>query len=528
MTISLPIPLSFQSSNVVDLTETLADKIVDCSQLILEDGMEVQGDNWIWQYNGDYKMIPYFDQGIADGTTPANGKGYAVGDILMKDCKIVEITGKAGGGFSTVQRPKEPEDYSGWDVDKNGVIDFDKFSHRYFRVKASTKGGWLNKQWRSKTGRRWYYMFWEARGYGGCTDGAWRWSSKDISTFTQGQHQAYLRSCLKDGYTSKYEAGRDVRATKPNWAAPYGCRIKEPTLQFHSMIERGGYFYFRTHLKMKPETKDITVGTKFSYTYSDVLSPSQIDGFTKKRLINAHNPFDGKNYTYTEDVPPTGASIWTMLAAEPFDCMAFGRIEADSISIRVMDAEGKVIESITNYQVENEVASTSERQFPATVVLYTGRNKDGSVQLLPAESVIEVTLKGDRVKIGEIIAGEALDAGFTKTNFKNKFKDFSPKEQDQWGNWHYVDGVRVGVHSGTVEYPIVSYDELNRLMLLIGGRKVIINSSDSLLNQAPDGKHVFEATMMIARFLTFELSATEKNKRIGERGLYTFNIEELV
>ena len=65
-------------------------------------------------------------------------------------------------------------------------------------------------------------------------------------------------------------------------------------------------------------------------------------------------------------------------------------------------------------------------------------------------------------------------------------------------------------------------------MLLIGGQKVVINSSDSTLNEVPDGRRVFEATMMIGRFIKFDLSSTEDKKRIGEKGTYAFSIEELV
>jgi len=69
---------------------------------------------------------------------------------------------------------------------------------------------------------------------------------------------------------------------------------------------------------------------------------------------------------------------------------------------------------------------------------------------------------------------------------------------------------------------------MNRLMLKIGGAKVVVNSSDSTLNEQPDGQHVFDATMMIARFTKFELATSEKHKRVGELAQYVFTLEELV
>jgi hypothetical protein len=179
--------------------------------------------------------------------------------------------------------------------------------------------------------------------------------------------------------------------------------------------------------------------------------------------------------------------------------------------------------------VDNTLNHSSKREYPSTVILYTGRNEDGTVHLLDAGTVITIEVAGALdIEVGEIIGGETLDAGFTKLAFQNKMKDFSPKEQDRWGNWYYKDGVRVSVHNGTVNFPVADYDGMNRLMLLVGGSTVLINSSDSLLNEQPDGKNIFAATMMIARFLSLELATSEKNKKIGEIAKYNFTVEEIV
>lgn len=521
MTVGLPITVSFQDTNVTDPSRTIAELIYGCVAPIFTVDMEVRGDDsWVYEYvsDVDYQVRVW-------NTTDAENGEYEIGDVVLKDCKLMVVKGKSGTGITTHNKPKEPEEYSGWDID-SGPLDFSKWTHRYFRVKNKQRCGWLERRWLSPSGKRQYYMYWECRDR---ENGVWVWNGRDLSVGGGICNSGvYLRSYLGKGYSSKYDAAKDLKATIPNWASSQGNKVKEPTVQFHSVIERNGYFYFRTHLNAPLEYHTWTTGTAFKYTLSEVTSPADIEGFVKKRMVNGLAPFDGKQYTKTEWVTEDGYAEWTLLATGKFDSIAFGKIICDYVDIEIVDEDGNHLQSITHYEIDNKVSRTSEREYASTVVLYTDRNDDGSVKLLPSESIIKVRLYGSYIELGEIWASETLDAGFTNTAFKNTFKDFSPKEQDQWGNWEYIDGVRVSVHSGSVEFPIVSYDELNRLMLLIGGRKVIINSSDSLENQAPDGRNVFESTMMIARFLTFSLDSQQKNKRIGEKGRYNFTIEELV
>jgi len=143
--------------------------------------------------------------------------------------------------------------------------------------------------------------------------------------------------------------------------------------------------------------------------------------------------------------------------------------------------------------------------------------------------VIDIVLYGHGIEIGEIVGALSIDAGFSNVAFKNNFRDFTPKEQDQWGNWLYLEnGIKVHTHIGTVEFPIMRYDEMNRMMIKMGGSKVVVNTSDSTKNEAPDGHKVFDATMMIARFTKFELASREEKKRIGDIAQYNFSLEELV
>ncbi len=529
--IGLPISVSVQATNVTDPVPTLKELTYGCKPLILSTGLEVQSGGWIWEYTSEneYTTRVWSQVDADDGL-------YEIGDVILKDCNLVKVTGKSGTGIESKQKPLEPEEYAGWDENNSGILDPSTWSHRYFRVANTTNDGWLSKMWQDPTGSRWYYMFWENRGFGGCSSGAYRWSAKDNNAnYGERNIGYYLRSCMLKGYSQKFDSSKDLIGTLHNWGSTYctsgsnkvNCPTT-PTIMFNSMVERDSFFYFRTHLNKPIEYGNFTTGSSFSYSYSNVHSPADISGFVEKRQTQAFNPFDGKNYTKAKFTPTDGSARWTVVASEPFDSVAFGNVICDTIDLKIKDKNGNILLELNNYVVENDVNNSSAREYDATVILYTGRNEDGTVNLIDSESVIEIQINGSAISIGEIIAGETLDAGFTKTSFKNTFKDFSKKEQDDWGNWYYdEEGVKLSVHSGTVNFPVLDYDGMNRLMLLIGGRKVLVNSSDSLLNQAPDGRHIFEATQIIGRFTKMDMSTKEVKKRIGEIAEYTFNIEEL-
>ena len=469
---------------------------------------------WIWEYRGkDNYVVPTWN------TKEAEKGSYEIGDVLFKDCKTIKITGKKGSGVFEKTRPLEPEDYSGWDEAKGDVLDYKKFKHRYFRVKNSTSGSSknLSRSFRSPSGISHYNMLWDTcRIYGCRSKAGWIWYAHP-KPFNR-----CINTCLNKGYSSKYDSATDIKAG-------FGSCWGEKIIRFYSVIERNGYFYFRTHLNKKIQYGLWRTGTKYDYTYSRVTSPSDIEGFVKKRMVNSLAPFDGKNYTAAKTIAPSGVARWQVTAKDEFDSIGFGRIVCDKVTITASDEDGKQIGKITGYQIDNRLNSSSAREYPSTAILYFNNSTSGKRQLMPAGTVLDIEVHSqDELEVGEIVGGETLEAGFTKVQFQNKMKDFSPKEQDQWGNWLYIDGVRVSVHSGTVNFPVASYDGLNRLMLLIGGRKVLINSSDSLLNEQPDGHNIFSATMMIARFISLNLATSEKNKKIGEIAKYDFTVEEIV
>jgi len=506
MTISLPIPLAFQSSNVKDDVPTIEDLTAGCQKPIIRKGLEVADTHWVWEYKGDEEfLVKDYNPSYPD---------YEIGDIVWKDCKLQKITGKKVTGKKV---PLEPEEYSCFDTS----FDPDTWKCRWVRVEARPHG-WV--QLRQQVGYRLYFFYFENRGSGGlrgCGHGQWVQMVTDITdpnypVFT-GATYPNLRSCFEGGYSNKYNPAADKKAKVFMWDGGVAGHDQK-TVLFYSMIERGGYWYLRTNLDIPVEYKGLTT----TYTFMEVLSPADIDGFEKKRLTHALLPFDDKNYTatkYTTEAPDHNAT-WVCINTEPFNTIAFGRVLCDNITIRITFPDGKLVE-INNYEVDNTVAFNSSIEYPETIVLYVG-------ETVPFNSVIEVILHGYYIQLGMLKGGEMLDAGMTNVAFNNRFRDFSPKEQDQWGNVYYKDGVRVKVHTGTVDMPVVRYDQMDRLMLMVGGREVIIDSSDAVNNNPANSRDIFTSTMMIGRFTQFDLKTKEENKKIGEYATYSFAIEEVV
>ena len=108
MTIGLPIVLSVQSSNVVDLTITLEELMMNCEPPIFSQGLEIQDSTWVYEYNG-----VAFTPKIWNIDSETAGE-YNLDEVIIKDCKLIKITGKAGTGIETHQQPYEPEEYYGW------------------------------------------------------------------------------------------------------------------------------------------------------------------------------------------------------------------------------------------------------------------------------------------------------------------------------------------------------------------------------------------------------------------------------
>ena len=241
--------------------------------------------------------------------------------------------------------------------------------------------------------------------------------------------------------------------------------------------------------------------------------------FTYKEPINQLKPLSGKNY---QAVTVAGDMDYSVrVVGGEFDTIALGHCIGDSVKITVIDPSGKT--EVIDYAIDNSVSLASEMMsYPTTPVVYTSR-------VFPDRSTITILISGDYTALGSLMAGISINAGFTNLVFQNKFLDYSPYEKDQWGNVTYVDGVRVSEHSGTVDLPINDYDRLNRMMLSLGKKVVILNGSDDRSNRAPNADlNIYASTMMIGRIKNFVMKTVLDKSEMSDMARYNFTIEEIV
>jgi len=569
MTIGFPVTFTFQGSNVKDPIPTLEELLLNCQAPVISKGLEVKDGDFIWVYNNKISYTPRTWDAEAEGKgvyledevlyVPCNGKD-ASGHLLPADLfkykgKLIKVTGKAGQAFVHHQRPLEPEEYGVWDTS----FDPSHWKQRWVRIPAFTTANYYGNQFFNSGKTRNYLFAWDCRGVVPTIgSGGWICTALEYANVCDKLNVPNVKRVIKH-VTGKFDAAGDIKASVFKWGVRRG---PEDTILFNSMIERGGYVYLRTNVNKPVKYAKWRTGKGYSYSYSAANSPADIDGFFKARHNMGMAPFDGKNHTtcFIDTKSMGGYASWDLMNNEPFDTIALGNIRCDKIDITITDVEDAIWSEIIGYPIDNSIGytiplpkadedievpddgndfdSAEDDHLPNNIKFKTNQQdtvfEHGITRVIytdryiPEQCKINIKLYGDVIEIGELLGADSIDGGFTNVNFKNTFKDFSPKEQDQWGNWEYIDGVRVQVHAGTVDFPIMRYDQMAKMMMKIGGNKVVINSSDSYKNEYPDSKNVFGATMMIARFTKFELTTKSINKRIGDKGSYTFAIEELV
>lgn len=509
MTISIPYPAVFVSSDVTDSTMEFQDLVHNkdnastCWRTPITPNLEVRDGDWIYIYTGkDTLWIPKYDD---------TNSNYEIGQLVLDTsgtspnvCRIMRITNKkTTKGQPSV--PLEPEEYTSGH--ETSLSNWESWTKRYY---AHTAGAAINH----KVGNLWFTIGW----YNCpniCNGGGWLWTTHDLRD-TCGS-QTYFNSCMKT--SSRFKSSTDIRADKFNWGAP--GQTKVPALKMKSMIHRNGYYYYRTWVDIPPE-KTPEVDDTTTYTLSEVTSPGEIDGFVKLRLVNQLAPFDDKNYTKAEWSPSNNKTNFTFDASKNFDTIAIGRVIADSISILIKNPDtGVILGTISDYPIDNSIGDNITVEQAVTVVLYT-------VEPYPKRTRISVTFNGSKMEVGTLKVGMSIDAGFTNTKFDNWYKDFSPKEQDQWGNITYKNGVRVYMYSGTVDMPTSYYDTISRIFMNIGAQEMIINGSDSFYNTPPNSLTIFQSSMMIGRITSFKQSTKTVGGLMDNIATYSFQIEESV
>jgi len=391
MTIGIPTLNTFQSSTVTDPSTTLEILLENCQAPVFDDGLRVRAGEWVYEYEGDVEFIPKV-WNIND-----ENKGvYQLDEIVLKDCKLMKIVGKQGTGITYHQRPKEPENYSGFDTNMN----YKQWQHRYVKVTAAIRCSWLERLW-SYMNRQYTIHFYNE---------VHSWAAKDMLV-----NQGCPTVLNKIKVSQKYNSSADTMARIIKWGIT--GHTTQDTLQIRSMVERGKHFYVRTNLNLPLEYEKWTTGTAFQYSYTVVDTPADIDGFVKSDRLNALRPFDGKNYTKTvfDTTDTNGIAKWVLYANDAFDSIALGRVLADSLDVVVTDQSGQnVLFEITNYKIDNTISKGRPEEFPSTTIIYTE-------DTMPSGSIITVSLHRAVVELGELLTASKLDSGFTKLAFKNKY-----------------------------------------------------------------------------------------------------------
>ncbi len=261
------------------------------------------------------------------------------------------------------------------------------------------------------------------------------------------------------------------------------------------------------------------------YAVASTLDMLQSSGFVYLSPTEPHKPLDDK--AYTAATTTGGTLTMTIIADGRFNTLALGSLIADSVDVLFKDAAGNQVAEINDYAPHNNRDINYRLpDYQTTIALYSWDDAQGKVIDIEKGGTVTITLKGASISLGMAMLGLSVDAGFTNIAFQNEFLDLSPMEKDQWHNIVYKAGLKVSIHSGRVDMPITHYDMMNRLMISIGGSKVILNGSSSLDNTPADSKCVFGATMLIGRMENIKLATKLEDKEIGDMATYTFKIIE--
>ncbi len=288
----------------------------------------------------------------------------------------------------------------------------------------------------------------------------------------------------------------------------------------YTFVIRGDKLYVRTAQGIA----EIAHVTTPVYAVAHHLKDLTASGFVYLKPTIPYVMLDNKNYT---NFKTSGEVHFTIKSEGSFNTLALSGLIAHEVDLLFSDSAGTQITAINNYNpANNRDIDFILPDYKTTSVFYSYNN--GEAEVIPKGGTVRVTLRGSYIELGTAQLGLGVNAGFTNLVFQNEFLDLSPVEKDQWHNITYVKGLRINVHSGTVDIPITSYDMMNRLMISIGGETVIINGSGSVDNTPPTSDCIFASTMMVGRMENIKLTTKMKDKEMGEMATYTFKVVENV
>ncbi len=509
MIVSIPVPTTGHTCSEPAHDRTLDQLIQDYGNShIISIGMKIRdysgGDIYEYSLAKEIFVKSFNENGLYD---------HIVGDIVVRDSHHHIITKRnlthAGEDIPAKQWAKQPEEYSNIETD---LGDISNWTGRYFKYPTAPSGRQIN----STVDGRTYTLFWSRKD--NCNGHFWK--VRDEIGYCGCYSTA--EECIQKNHTQFFTEAKDIKAEVKEWGTT--CGVLKDTIFMKSMVERGDFMYFRTHKNVPVEyhTTPAIPGAPATIQYETrrIYSPKEINGFRYEGKTNCFSAFDDKNYTKGIFSPSKQYVDFSFVVSDPIDTIALGRVYATSVTITARDVTNKVIFEIRDYPIDNKISDTGIGN-NSNVIIY-------SDNVLPPNTEITVRLKAGWISVGRILAGIKLDCGFSNTKFTNGFKDFSPMEQDQWGNIEYRDGIRVYLYSGTVDLPLKGYDALNKAFMYIGGREMIINGSDTYANTPPDSIEVFQSTMFIGRFTSFKPSTKNIGGIMDTVAGYSFSCEESV
>jgi len=467
MEISIPVETVFVSSNVTDNTPLFD----NTNQREYLNGETLQDNNYTYTRTGadftpkDYTVIDEIE--------------YEVGDIIFKDGFIQRVTSRG-----EVKHKKMPNDYTSTKVtldttESSRYVELGDITSPYATIFEKTQDGYrysLRREESSPTD----YVF-------------------DVEEVANPSNITSSNPIL---LTSLFDNPIESLTTC------FGTVELECSFKWspNTVIVQNGKLYTLTQTAVELEYY-----STYHPTY-EVVTLDTFDGWTKQYPINPYKPFDGKNYTAIE----TNTTVTTTCSsAEVFDTIAISGVIGDTVNVAY--SGGSI-----DYTIDNKLDVNNRLPVARTnVILYFPTDITGQV-------TVTITPKNGIVRIGEILLGLSVNAGFTNLTFSNRFIDYSPTETDQWGNTLYIEGTKVNVHSGTVDILVGNYDMNLRLITSLGGSVVILNGSGSKDNLPTSDTDIFSSTMLVGRLKDFDQRTKIKNDDLDRMASYTFKIEELV
>ena len=279
------------------------------------------------------------------------------------------------------------------------------------------------------------------------------------------------------------------------------------------VFQRGIDLFIRTNTADGVITKDVSTPV---FEPLKLLNGNDGWGWTFTRPVAKYAPVDGKEYTFFYDYAPIEYTVNG--GTNSFDSIALIGLISDTVEVTFLPSDGSAaIPTIVITPDNKRDVNTILPEYPTVSVVYAPRPIVGSVHLKFNSAY--------KVRLGGVLLGQSVNAGFTNLEFTNKFNDYSPYEKDQWGNISRIEGVKTNVFTGTVDIEITDYDMINRLLMSIGGSTVILNGSDNKNNSTIDNFNFFAATLVVGRISNFGLKTKLDNKLLSQKATYTFAIE---